>query len=158
MSILTNNLGGPFMGFTSKPTAKDQKDSEFSLERGILRRAWNGAQTANSINGNGRITTPFRAVNNAGDYLGRVNYKCGGSSLTNASKPGQRNLIRNMFSVCDNKNVVANYGNSKFVFDSSDYVRFKKQRAISRNYNDVTFVGDSAHGSYQKSAIAGVRH
>ena len=26
--------------------------------------------------------------------------------------------------------------NSKFVSDSSDYIRFRKQRAINRNYND----------------------
>lgn len=158
MSIATNNLGGPYTGFTSKPTAKDQKDGEYSLERRVLRRSWNGAQTANSINGYGRIITPFRAVNNAGDYLGRVNYKCGGSSLESASKPGQKNLIRRMTDVCDSKNVTANYGNSKFVFDSSDYVRFKKQRAISRNYNDVTYVGDSGNGSYTKSRLQAIRH
>ena len=35
-------------------------------------------------NGYKRVTTPFRAVNNSGDFLGRVNYSCGGSNQVNS--------------------------------------------------------------------------
>lgn len=158
MSISTNVLGGPYRGFSARPTAFNQKDGEHSLERGVLRRAWNGAQTANSINGYTRVITPFRAVNNAGDYLGRVHYSCGGPNPTNASKPGYARKIGSMFKNCDATGVANSSCNGKFVYDSSDYVRFRKQQAMSRNYNDVTFVGDSGRGSYERSALSHVRH
>ena len=37
---------------------------------------------------------------------------------------------------CDNSNVHASSTNVKFVSDSSDYIRFRKQQAMNRNYND----------------------
>ena len=34
-------------------------------------------------------------------------------------------------------------GNPKFIYDSSDYIRFKKLQAINRNFNDETHGGAS---------------
>jgi hypothetical protein len=39
-------------------------------------------------------------------------------------------------------------GNAKFVYDSSDYVRFKRLQANNRNYNDSSFGGDQSNASY----------
>lgn len=47
-------------------------------------------------------------------------------------------------------------GNPKYVYDGSDYVRFKKLQAQNRNYNDPTFGGDQ-HSSAQV-ALGRVRH
>ena len=40
-------------------------------------------------------------------------------------------------------------GNPRFVYDGSDYARFKKLQAINRNYNDITFGGDQHSASQQ---------
>ena len=40
-------------------------------------------------------------------------------------------------------------GNPKFVYEGSDYTKFKKLQAINRNYNDITFGGDQHSGSQQ---------
>ena len=44
--------------------------------------------------------------------------------------------------------------NTKFVYDSSDYIRFRKQMAVNRNYNDAGFGG--ANNAAQ-SAIRAIR-
>jgi hypothetical protein len=37
--------------------------------------------------------------------------------------------------------------NGKFVYDGSDYTRFKKNQAVNQNYNDLSFGGDQSSGS-----------
>ena len=64
----------------------------------------------------------------------------------NASKPGMR--IGSIISACDATGVEGYSGNPKFVPDSSDYIRFKKQQAMNRNYNDSKNGGDESNGSY----------
>ncbi len=82
------NLGGPFRGFSAKQTVTNYKDSEQTMARRVLRNSWNTPYATGSYNENNRVITPFRAVNNLGDFLGRQNYVCGGSNQVNASKPG----------------------------------------------------------------------
>jgi hypothetical protein len=53
-----------------------------------------------------------------------------------------------MFNLCDGTNVPASSCNVKFVADSSDYVTYKKQRAVNVNYNDKSFGGDNSNASY----------
>jgi hypothetical protein len=36
----------------------------------------------------------------------------------------------------------------KFVADSSDYTRYRRQRAANLTYNDLSNVGDDHNGSY----------
>jgi hypothetical protein len=140
--------GGPFNGYSPVQTINNYKDSEQTLIRGVLRRAWNNQQAQGVINGHNRIITPFRAVNNLGDFLSRQNYVCGGSNQINASYPGWKGRIGSIISSCDGTNVPAGAGNQRFVPDSSDYIKFKKQQAIVRNYNDKSFGGDDSHASY----------
>ncbi len=39
-------------------------------------------------------------------------------------------------------------GNAKFVYDSSDYIRFRRLQANNRNYNDQSFGGDKHNASF----------
>ena len=45
-------------------------------------------------------------------------------------------------------------GNAKFVYDSSDYIRFKRLQANNRNYNDLSFGGDKSNASFVPRAAA----
>ena len=66
----------------------------------------------------------IESVNNLGDFLGRTNYSCGGP--------------KQMTFTCDSTGVPSSSANVKFVPDSSDYIRFRKQQAMNRNYNDAS--------------------
>jgi hypothetical protein len=90
-----------------------------------LRQAWNGQAATGVSNGLKISATPFRAVNNAGDLLNRKNYTSGGS---NQAKP-------------DGTGVPSSNTNVKWVYDGSDYTKFKKQQANNRNFNDSSFSG-----------------
>ena len=147
----TSNLGGPFRGFSAIQTKDSNKDSEMVMARRVLRKSWNNVNTQSSINSNGRVITPFRAVNNLGDYLGRQNYVCGGSNQTNASRPGMKGLIGSINSRCDGTGVDASVCNNKFVADSSDYITYKKQNAINGNYNKLKNGGTKS--AYQNAPL-----
>ena len=99
-----------------------KRDGESAITRKVLRSSWNTPYATGTYEGEKRVITPFRAVNNLGDFLGRKNYSCGGP--------------KQMTFTCDNSNVPASSTNVKFVPDSSDYIRFRKQQAMNRNYND----------------------
>ena len=125
-------LGGT-QGISPKQTVLNYKDGNQSATRSILRKGWNTAFATGLYNNKKRVITPFRAVNNSGDFLGRVNYKCSGpDGMTN----------------CDNSGVPGASGNIKYVYDSSDYVTFKRQQAMNRNYNDSSNGGDESNGAY----------
>ena len=148
VSVATNNLGGPFQGSSPIQTINNHKDGVQTVIRGILRRSWNSLNAKDTRNGHSRVITPFRAVNNLGDYLGRQHYSCGGPNPVN-SRPNLRGLsVGSIISNCDATNIAAASCNSKFVPDSSDYITFKKQRAINANYNDSSNGGDQHNGSY----------
>lgn len=124
-------------GISPKQTVTSFKHGEQAQSREVLRRSWNQLQASGTVNDKERVLTPFRAVNNLGDFLGRKNYVCGGPNQVNASKPGWKGHIGSIISNCDNSGVEGASCNPKFVSDSSDYVRFRKLRAMNRNYNDT---------------------
>ena len=70
---------------------------------------------------------------NRGDYLGRVNYQCNAPCQVNCVNGSNSNTKQD---TCDNTGVAGWSGNSKFVCDSSDFIRYKKQQTIQYNYND----------------------
>ena len=148
MSIATNNLGGPYQGYSSKQTITNYKTSETVDTRKVLRMGWNTAYAAGNVQGRSRVITPFRAVNNSGDYLGRVNYSSGGPNPTNASRPGYARRIGSIWTNTDATGIPASSCNVKFVADSSEYSKFRKQQAINRNYNDAS------QGGYNNSAYS----
>ena len=124
-------------GISPKQTVTNYKDGEQSVDRGVLRRGWNQLNAIGTIKGYKRVITPFRAVNNLGDFLARPNYVCGGPNQVNASKPGWKGHIGSIISKCDGTGVAGASCNPRFVSDSSDYVRFRKLRAMNKNYNDI---------------------
>ena len=169
--IRPNNPGGAIQGWMP-PTNQtvDKRYPEFEQIRFTLKNAWNTTYPS-QLRGNNlkqTITTPFRAVNNAGDILSRENYSCGGSCQTFQSRPGLKGLSQRFGSVslaCKPSstyntlqlinNIPAAACNVKYVYDSSDYVTFLKQQAVNKNYNDLTFGGDQSNAS--QSAIRAIR-
>jgi len=145
---MASNLGGSLPGILPKQTMNNKKDSNQTMIRKILRDSWNNKQAQASINGYSRVTTPFRAVNNLGDYLGREDYVCGGSNQVNATYPGWKSRIGSIISQCDKTGVAASVTNNRYVADSSSYTTYRKQDAVAKNYNDIAFVGDKSNGSY----------
>lgn len=128
--------------------------SERGRSRFLLRNAWNSHDARNSL----RAIGTFRAVNNAGDLLSREHYVSGGSNQvnnvrgsSNAAWPGAAGGI---FARPDGTGIPSATCNVKYVYDSSDYIRFKKLQAKNRNYNDQSF-GGSNNGAYV--ALMGVR-
>ena len=140
--------GGPYNGYSPQQTLNNFKDSEQTQTRAILRNAWNTAYATGTYNGYKRMVTPFRAINNTGDFLCRVNYSCGGSNQINDKYPGIRGIIGTIPQHCDGTGVPASICNVKFVADSSDYVTFRRQQAVNKTYNDLSNGGDEHNASY----------
>jgi hypothetical protein len=144
-----SNLGkGPYNGFSPKQTVNNYKDSQQVMTRRIVVDSWNTAYATGNVNDRNRVTTPFRAVNNSGDFLGRVNYSCGGSNQINDKYPGIKGRIGSLLSKCDGTGIPASICNTRFVADSSDYAAYKRQKAVNQTYNDLSNGGDDHHGSY----------
>jgi hypothetical protein len=152
-------LGGGFKGRMPQSLVDQDHTDNFARERFTLRTAWNTTSYSGSSNPR-RMITPFRAVNNAGDLLCRQNYSCGGSCQTFQSRPGLNGLRQAFGSTgtscradvfwtalqVDSK-VPSSTCNGKFVYDGSDYTKYKKNLAINRNYNDLSYGGDQSSGS-----------
>ena len=145
-----NILGGPFNGYSPKQTVTNYKDSGVINMRRVL-RTWSTVNVASSINNRGRLLTPFRAANNLGDFLGRKNYVSGGPNPQSASRPGYSRLIGSIHTNADSTGIMGASCNPKFVADSSDYIKFKRQVATNRNFNDLSF------GGYNNSAYSRIK-
>lgn len=144
----SNVLGGPYNGYSPKQTINNYKDSEGVMTRAILRSGWNTQYATGVVNGNKRVITPFRAVNNSGDFLARQNYACGGPSPSHLKLGGIVNRFGSLINHCDGTGVPASACNGRFVADSSDFTLYKKQSAINSNYNDLSNGGDESNGSF----------
>jgi hypothetical protein len=163
----TPQLGGGIRGIMPQPIIDHDNSDEFARTRFYLKDAWNTSSASGSSYPK-RIIGPFRAVNNAGDILSRQDYSCGGTCQSYQSRPGLRGLRGRFGSIsasCTpsalyssnqvNVNVPASACNGKYVYDGSDYINFKKNQAINRNYNDRSFGGNEYSAS--QSAIRAVR-
>ena len=139
--------GGPYNGYSPKQIIVGNKSAVDVVHRRILRNSWNTTNLS-AINGYQPKVGPFRAVNNLGDFLGRVNYSCGGPNPTSVSKPGYGRLIGSVPQQCDATGITAASCNPKFISTSSDYVRFKKLKTVNRTYNDLSYGGDQSNASY----------
>ena len=132
--------GGAIPGWMPQATYNtDKRYPEYEQIRFTLKNAWN-TNYKSQLKADGlkqSITTPFRAINNAGDLLSRDNYSCGGSCQSFQSRPGLSGLRQRFGSISNactssvtysanqvNPNVPASACNSKFVYDSSDYINF----------------------------------
>jgi hypothetical protein len=144
----SNLGGGPFNGFSPVQTINNFKNSEDVINRRVLRNGWNTPYATGKFNGQSRVVTPFRAVNNLGDFLDRKNYICGGPNQVNASYPGWKSRIGSIISQCDGTGVPSSTCNVKFVADSSDYTKYRKLQSANHLYNDSKNGGDQSNASY----------
>lgn len=142
------NLGGGISGISPKQTVTNYKGSDQVMARKTVVKSWNTAYATGRVNDRNRVTTPFRAVGNSGDFLGRIQYGSGGPNPTNATRPGYKSNIGSVLNNADNSGIPASSTNTRYVADSSDYIKFKKNRAINQLYNDSKFGGDQNHASY----------
>ena len=107
---------------------------------------------------NKNILGPFRTAFNAGDvvtnHIEQTNTKYGHE----ANHVGGNNLSRlKMLGDGMGRQGNAMYaGNPRFVYDGSDYARFKKLQAINRNYNDTSYGGANNNQAY--TAVLRARH
>ena len=132
----------------------NNQSNETSVSRKLLRRSF-GNETIKLINGlniqphnrnnNNIKTTPFRVAFNSGDVNGSNNKYPDNDLVYKGS-----NQINNRFADGLSNNSPGSYfsGNPRYVYDSSDYLKYKKLKAINKNYNDETYGGDN-HNSIQ---------
>lgn len=117
----------------------DKGSSDTAITRKILRNGWNGQYASGSVttsSGTYQLRGgAYKAVNNISDFLSRQNYSCGGPNQTQTQKPGLARLIGTNPNNCDGTFVPPSTTNTKWVSDNSDYVRYKKQRAILQTNN-----------------------
>jgi hypothetical protein len=155
--------GGAIQGWMPQTTQNvDKRYPEYEQIRFTLKEAWNTTYPSQLRRNNLKqsITTPFRAVNNAGDLLSRENYSCGGSCQTFQSRPGLNGLKQRFGStqsscvpsaVYNSLQLITNIPsatcNVKYVYDSSDYTTYLKQKAVNKNYNDFSNGGDDYKSS-----------
>jgi hypothetical protein len=100
--------------------------------------------------------------------MSRQNYSCGGTCQSFQSRPNMRGLKQRFGSISDAcvpsvaynslqllTNIPASACNGKYVYDSSDYVTYLKQRAVNKNYNDLTYGGDQSNST--QSVLRAIR-
>lgn len=139
-------LGG---GANTKSGSGVSGGSERSMTRMFLRH---GAGRPSIIRQSGIIMpktglTPFRQIFTAGDFLGTTNEGPHSKlpKINQVNGIGPSMLFVNGGSITSGGAGFA--GNPKYVYDSSDYTRFKNKTSQLKTYNDKGF-GGSNNGSY----------
>ena len=151
------HLGGGYNGISPKQIINGQKTAEDAAFRKVLTKSWNGVGAVGLAQGADKVygcaTSPFRAVDNSGDFLARYQYVCGGPNQIGSYRPGCyiRSSLQGFINKCDGTGVEGASCNPRYVHDSSDYVKFKKLRAINQNFND------NSNGGYTNSSYVAIR-
>ena len=115
------------------------------LDRVTLRRVLGNTR----FPGNPSNITPFRRYFNAGDTNGTVNSYPSRLLGSSNQVTGNSMVSRLHTSGGGTKTGEAFFsGNPKYVYDSSNYVSYRKLKAINKNYNDSSF------GGVSKSTVA----
>ena len=170
--INSKSPGGAIRGYMPQQNQTvDKEYSRFENIRFTLKQSWNTdyPRQLRQYNLKETITTPFRAVNNAGDLMGRLNYSCGGSCQTPQYRPGLHGLKKNFGAVStsctpsaafnslqtSSIGIPASACNGRYVYDSSDYVTYLKQKSVNKNYNDLTYGGDDNNAT--QSVVKAIR-
>ena len=169
--VSPKSSGGAIRGYMPQQVLDvDKTYPEFEHIRFTLKNAWNTTYPSQLSNSKIKkpIITPFRAVNNAGDLLSRDYYSCGGPCQSFQSRPGMFGLKHRLGANSDtcipgvwynsyqlDARIPAGTCNVKYVYDSSDYTTYLKQRAINKNYNDLSYGGNDS--STSQSAIRAIK-
>lgn len=158
--------GGGSTGGSGMTGSSERGRSRFLLRNSFGNVGHRGLKNAqnNSPAGDPKQSglTPFRKAFVAGDLELTVNsgpdkrYPSHNqvNNIKRASNAGWRELAGGV-----NTGKAAYSGNTKYVYDGSDYTRFKKLQAKNRNYNDSSFGGPArGKNSYMLVALGRVRH
>ena len=137
--------------------------NERSLYRKHLAKAFgnlhnSGLKSSPSLY-NKNILGPFRTSYNAGDVVTNSIVNTDIKYGREANQVGGNNLARvsgNPDGVSRNGSAMYS-GNSRYVYDGSDYTRFKKLQAVNRTYNDSSFGLNPKDGSYVRGRLFRVR-
>ena len=127
---------------------------ERELERVTLRRVLGFTLFPGTPN----VITPFRRYFNAGDTAGTVNSATSPLLGRPPNQVGASSMVSRLhanYGGVNNGGEAFFTGNPKYVYDSSNYVRFKKLQAVNRNYNDSSNGGEN--GTTIKQALTRVR-
>ena len=109
------------------------------------------------------ICGQFRAAYSAGDLITPLT---GGGHAANPKYGLISNQLGNIGGLVMNQPTTADgistgtatfVGNPRYVYDASDFIKFKKLRAQNATYNDSSFGGDLSSGQIQATALARVR-
>lgn len=147
--IAPSSLGkGPFNGFSPQQFGNNARSGGNVIDRRVAVKSWNTQYAVGTVNNRKRAIGQFRAVTNTGDFLSRQAYSCGGPNTINKDKPGRGNAIGAVPQQCDGTGIPPSSCNPKFVHDSSDYIRFKRTRAVNQLYNDAKFGGNQSRAQY----------
>ncbi len=128
-----------------------------AVDRSILKHAFgnqynSGLQTSPlyySRFGNSKCGS-FRAATNAGDINGTINEGTNKKYGKEHNNLGGNNISRltNLNGGALTQNGNSFYaGNPKIVYDASDFTRYKKLKAINKNFNDKTIGGDNNYAA-----------
>tara|TARA_B100000424_G_scaffold157523_2_gene120451 strand:- start:110 stop:598 length:489 start_codon:yes stop_codon:yes gene_type:complete len=161
MSFDPTNLGKGNKGFQPQLFGHMDGGNERAVSRKYLAKAfgnlYNSGLGDSPLLYKNNILGPFKTAYNAGDVTtngyGGTDPKYGEAS----NQVGGNNLSR-LQGLGDGvkKNGNASYsGNPRFVYDGSDYIRFKKLMAINKTYNDKSFGG--ANNSQSQSILRNIR-
>ena len=129
--------------------------SERSQTRTVLRQAFGNSALSLTISSpqsfiNSRLskTTPFRVAMSAGDVNGSVN-KAPAPGLPSINQVRAQRVAgtQNISGGPRNDGEAYYTGNPKYVYDGSDFTRYKRLKALNKTYDDSSF-GGSNNGSY----------
>lgn len=129
--------------------------SQIPIDRMIIRKMFPNTSRFNGTHVLTKTwqTSPFRVFYNAGDLLDRQREPGGHNQVKGSVGIGQyRNTLGNGDGIAKGNGAS---GNQHFVYDSSDYIKFKRLRAKMKNYSDTSF-GGSNNGAYVP--LMAVRH
>jgi hypothetical protein len=118
----------------TNPLRTIDRDGSLMAARRTVVKSWHNQFAVNSINGHARAQTPFRAILGTGDFLGRVNYTCGGPTPYVQKRPGISRMIQKYTDNCDGTGIPAVNTNVHAPTRSSDYTTFKSNLVISKRY------------------------
>ena len=104
--------------------------------RKVIRSSWNNSYATGTVNGKKRAASEFKSINNITDFLSRKNYACG--DIPNPTQPNNtkwRSRIGSIIKSCDGLQVPCSNSNTKFVPDSSDYIKYKSHILLAKFCN-----------------------
>jgi hypothetical protein len=148
MSLGGSNLGGGVAGVSPAQMINSYRSSGDAMTRRILRSSWNTSYATGVVNGHARSIGPFKAVSNIGDFLSRQDYVCDVPSAIQPNSVKWRSRAGKAGENCDGTGVPCSNTNTKFVPDSSDYIRYRRQAAMNSTYNDSSFGGDESNAGF----------